>query len=142
MSKCQAHTIPRPYLEVTALPLLAEVLGVCNLLAGVLEPREAVQLQADLTCGPQSANRILTINVYGQDNKSDHLAGGRLVSPSCRTVLTAPCSSELPALISITKFDNLNFTRSLWRETCTSPSCLGTHIHIISCVLCLFDIYI
>ena len=58
MSKCQGHTIPRPYLEVTALPLLAEVLGVCDLLAGLLEPREAVQLQAELTCGPQSANRL------------------------------------------------------------------------------------
>ena len=63
MSKCQGHRIPRPYLEVTALALLAEVLGVCDLLAGLLEPRQAVQLQGELTCGPQPANQMVIICV-------------------------------------------------------------------------------
>ena len=88
---------------------------------------------------PNLKNRYLC---YGHNNKSDHLAGGRLVSPSCRTVLTAPCSSELPARISITKSDTCNLfsshkARSISRDVYV-PQLLVAHIHIMSCVCLTF----
>ena len=55
MEKCQEHRIPRPYFEVTALLLSAEILGVSHLGPSLLEPRQAVQTHTELPCGPQSA---------------------------------------------------------------------------------------
>ena len=63
MAKCQGHRIPRTYLKVTALALLAEVFGVCDFDPSLLQPRETVQLQGELTCGPQSVKQMSNICV-------------------------------------------------------------------------------
>ena len=52
MSMCQKQNNP-PYFELTASPLSAEILWVSELLPGLLETREAVQLHLELASGPQ-----------------------------------------------------------------------------------------
>ena len=66
MSMCQKQNNP-PYFELTASPLSAEILWVSELLPGLLETREAVQLHLELASGPQPvSDTVMTSHMTQQ----------------------------------------------------------------------------
>ena len=140
MEKCQEHRIPRPYLEVTAAALFTEVFGVCHLGPRLLEPGQAVQTHCELPCGPKSME--IGVRMMKKTVKSiPHLAGGRLVSPSSKTVFATSSNSGRRFLISIAKSEfYLHVKITLKRDMLVHVRVeLETvaFIHVMSCLSCV-----
>ena len=146
MSRCQKQNNP-PYFELTASPLSAEILWVSELLPGLLETREAVQLHLELASGPQPvSDTVMTSHMTQQ-------ASSLLTWLAAHWCPLFPAQSWFCHLSQIShpwvpwQFDTITtlfLHLPLWKRKPTSKETLSLFEMPSSShyVPCLFDIYI